>query len=260
MASQDVKAQAQARFGQFAHNYVNSDIHATGSDLDRLVEIAAPQDGWLGLDVATGGGHTALRFAQRGVRMIASDIGSHMLEAARAHMREQGVDNVAFSGADAENLPFADNTFDLVTCRVAAHHFPDAYRFVLEAARVLKPGGRLAVHDHLLPEDPAAMDYIEAFETLRDPSHFRAFSESEWRGLLLDAGLLVEHIEKMERAALLIPWAERQNNPPEVVERLRILLAQAPAAVAEWIRPRSVLSPDAGFDHVYILITGTKPS
>ena len=260
MTSQDVKAQAQARFGQFAQNYVSSDIHASGSDLERLVEVAAPQPGWLGLDVATGGGHTALRFAQRGVRMVASDIGADMLQAARAHIRGQGATNVTFSGADGEILPFAANTFDLVTCRVAAHHFPDAYRFVLEAARVLKPGGRLAIHDHLLPEDEDAMGYIEAFETLRDPSHFRAFNESEWRGLLLDAGLLVEHVEKLERAALLIPWTERQNNPPETVERLRIMLAQAPRAVADWIRPRSVLSPDAGFDHVYIIITGTKPS
>ena len=260
MSSQIVKAQAEARFRQFADNYVGSEIHATGADLDRLLEIAHPEAGWLSLDVATGGGHTALRFARYGVRMVATDLGTNMLEAARAHIAGQGVDTVRYSGADAENLPFADNTFDLVTCRVAAHHFPDAYRFVLEAARVLKPGGRLAVHDHLLPEDAAAMDYIEAFETLRDPSHFRAFNESEWRGLLLDAGLLVEHVEKLERAALLVPWAERQGNPPDVIERLRILLAQAPQAVADWIRPRSVLSPDAGFDHVYIIITGTKPN
>ena len=260
MSSQDVKTQAQARFGQFAQNYVSSEIHASGSDLERLVEVASPEAGWLGLDIATGGGHTALKFARRGVRMVASDFGMDMLQAARAHIRSEGIPNITYSGADAENLPFAADTFDLVTCRVAAHHFPDAYRFMLEAARVLKPGGRLAVHDHLLPEDENAMAYIEAFETLRDPSHFRAFSESEWRGLLLDAGLLVEHVEKLERAALLVPWAERQNNPPETIERLRIMLAQAPRAVAEWIHPRSVLSPDAGFDHVYILITGTKPS
>lgn len=260
MTSQDVKAQAQARFGQFAQNYVSSEIHASGSDLDRMIEIAAPQADWLGLDIATGGGHTALRFAQQGVRMVASDIGSNMLEAARAHLRSQGDETTRFSGADAEALPFADNSFDLVSCRVAVHHFPDAYRFMLEAARVLKPGGKLVIHDHLLPEDPKAMDYIEAFDTLRDPSHFRAWNESEWRGLFLDAGLSVDYTEKLERAALLLPWAERQNCSQDVIDRLRILLAQAPPAVAEWIHPRSVLSPDAGFDHVYIIITGTKPS
>lgn len=260
MSSQDVKAHVSARFGQLADNYVASDIHADGSDLDRLVELAGAEPGWLALDIATGGGHTALRFAQRGVRTVATDLGASMLAAARAHIQSRGVEDMRFSGADAEALPFADNTFDLVTCRVAVHHFPDAYQFVLEATRVLKPGGRLAIHDHLLPEDVAAMEYIEAFETLRDPSHFRAFNESEWRGLLLDAGLLVEHVEKLERPALLIPWAERQNNTPETVERLRIMLAQAPKAVADWIRPRSVLSPDAGFDHVFIIITGTKPN
>lgn len=259
MSSQSAKLHAHARFAQFAQNYVQSDVHASGSDLDRMIDVAAPQPGSLGLDIATGGGHTALRFAQRGVRMMATDFGLTMLEAARAHIATQGGDTLRYAGADAENLPFADNTFDLVACRVAAHHFPDAYRFMLEAARVLKPGGRVVIHDHLLPEDPRAMAYLEAFETLRDPSHCRAFNESEWRGLLLDAGLQVEHVERLDRAALLVPWSERQGNPPEVTERLRIMLAQAPQAVADWIRPRSVLSPDAGFDHVYILITGTKP-
>lgn len=259
MSSKSIKAQVEARFAQYAQNYVASDVHAGGSDLDRMVEIVDPQPGWLGLDVATGGGHTALQFARRGVRMVATDFGIQMLEAARAHITASGA-VMQYAGADAEHLPFADNSFDLVTCRVAAHHFPDVYRFVVEAARVLKPGGRLAIHDHLLPEDEAAMEYIEAFEILRDPSHHRAFNESEWRGLLLDAGLTIDHVEKLARFDPLVAWSERQGNPPDVTERLRIMLAQAPSAVAEWIQPRSVLSPDAGFDHVYIIITGTKPN
>ncbi|MFO7321869.1 MAG: methyltransferase domain-containing protein [Chloroflexota bacterium] len=254
----DVKARARERFGQYRHNYVTSDIHASGHDLDRLIEVVAPQADWLALDIATGGGHTALHVARHTRRVVATDFGLDMLVAAREYAQAQGAANLTFAGADAEQLPFAGQCFNLVTCRVAAHHFPDVYRFVVEAARVLKPGGLLAILDHLLPDDPRAADYIEAFETLRDPSHHRAFNEAEWRGLLLDAGLTVEHVEKLERAALLVPWAERQGCSPETIERLRIMLAQAPQAVAEWIRPRSVLSPDAGFDHVFILITGRK--
>lgn len=259
MSSQDVKSRARDRFGQYAQNYVSSEIHATGSDLERLLEVVNPQPGWRALDIATGGGHTALKFAPHVSSVVATDIGQTMLQAARENIATQGIGNITFAAADAENLPFAANSFDLVTCRVAAHHFPDAYRFVLEAARVLKPGGMLAVHDHLLPEDERAIQYIEAFEKLRDPSHHRAFSESEWRGMFLDADLTVEHTERLDRAALMIPWAERQGCDADTIERLRILLAQAPQAVAEWIHPRNVLSPDAGFDHVYIIITGRKP-
>jgi ubiquinone/menaquinone biosynthesis C-methylase UbiE len=259
VSSDDVKAQARERFGQYAQNYVTSDIHATGADLERLLEVANPQSDWRGLDVATGGGHTALKFAPRVRHMVATDFGFTMLEAARANVLRQNVANMTFAAADAEALPFLDNSFDLVTCRVAIHHFPDAYRFMLEAARVLKPGGLLAVQDHMQPEDKRALDYLESFERLRDPSHHRAYSESEWRGLLLDADFIVEHVERMDRAALMIPWAERQGCTPDTIERLRIMLAQAPRAVTDWIHPRSVLSPDAGFNHVYIILTGRKP-
>lgn len=259
MSANDVKADVQARFGQFAQNYVTSAVHAAGSDLDRLVEIAAPEPDWITLDVATGGGHTALRLAQHVRRSVASDFGLTMLSAARDFITGTGATNVSFTGADAERLPFADNTFDCVTCRHAAHHFPNTYRFVMESARVLRPGGVLVVLDHLLPETKRDMEYIEAFERLRDPGHHRAFNESEWRGLLLDADLQIEHVETLSRAAELQSWAERLGNTPETIQKLRILLAQAPKGVADFIHPRSVQSPDAGFDHIFILISGRKP-
>jgi ubiquinone/menaquinone biosynthesis C-methylase UbiE len=259
MSAGEVKAQAQARFGQFAQNYVDSPTHASTPELDRLVELVAPQSHWLGLDVATGGGHTALKFAPHVRHMVASDFGLTMLNVARDHIHEQGVTNVSFTGADAESLPFAGASFDVVTCRIAPHHFPDAFEFVQEAARVLKPGGVLAVQDHLAPEDARAAAYIDAFNRLRDPSHHRAFNEWEWRGMLLDAGLDVTHVEQARQPTLLASWAERQGSTPQTVEYLRIMLAQAPQAVADWLRPRHVLSPDAAFDHVYILITGKKP-
>ncbi len=259
MSSNDVKADVEARFGQFAQNYVTSAVHAGGSDLDRMIEIAAPQPGWMTLDVATGGGHTALRMAEHVRKSVATDFGMTMLAAARDFIVGTGATHVSFSGADAERLPFADNTFDCVTCRHAAHHFPNTYRFVMESARVLRPGGTLVVLDHLLPETPRDMEYIESFERLRDPGHHRAFNESEWRGLMLDADLQIEHVESLARPAELQSWADRLGCTPETTQKLRIMLAQAPKAVADFIHPRSVLSPDAGFDHIFILITGRKP-
>jgi len=260
MPTDDVKAQSRERFSQFAQSYVTSETHSQGADLDRVLEVSAPQANWIACDIATGGGHTALKLAPHVRRVIATDYALPMLDSARKFILGKGAANVDFVPADAENLPFADNAFDLITCRIAAHHFPDIFRFVQESARALKPGGRFVVQDHVLPEDAEAAAYIEAFERLRDPSHNRALAEYEWRGTFLDAGLTVEHAEQLDRPAKLIDWAERQGCTPEVIAHLQILLAQAPQPVADFIHPSCAGTPDAGFDHNYILISGIKPS
>lgn len=256
--TEDIKALSQQRYNQYAHGYVTSATHSQGHDLDRLLELAQPQPTWIVLDVATGGGHTALKFAPHVAKVIASDYAPTMLGEAQAFIEGQGVTNVEFREADAENLPFPDAMFDLVTCRVAAHHFADAYRFMTEAARVLKPGGVLLVQDHLNPDDDKAAAYIEAFERLRDPSHHRVYNRYEWEGLFLDAGLTVEHAERINRTAKFLPWAERQGCSPEVIERLHILMLQAPDAVQTWTNFQCAGTPDATLDHVYIVIMGKK--
>jgi ubiquinone/menaquinone biosynthesis C-methylase UbiE len=257
----NIKAQVQARFGQYAQGYVESESHASGADLDRLIELAQAQPAWIILDVATGGGHTALHFSPHVKQVVAADLTPKMLQAAETFIAGQGASNVAYSAGDAEQLPFADGVFDLVTCRIAPHHFPDCFRFVQECARVLKVGGRLLVEDHVLPDDARAGKYVDSFERLRDPSHARAFAVYEWQGMFLDAGLAVEHIETLSKSNnKLFPWAERQGCTPAVIERLQLMLAQAPAAVAEWLHPQYASTPDAMFDHHYIIIMGKKES
>jgi ubiquinone/menaquinone biosynthesis C-methylase UbiE len=255
----DSKAHSRERFSQFAQGYINSPTHAQGDDLDRLLEVAAPQSNWLACDIATGGGHTALKIAPHVRRMIATDYALPMLDAARTFILAQGEANVDFLPADAENLPFAANSLDLITCRIAPHHFPDVFRFVMECTRTLKPGGRLIIEDHVVPEDRQAAAYVEAFERLRDPSHNRALSESAWRADFQDAGLTVEHSEWLSKSDKLVTWAERQGQTARVVEHLQIMLAQAPQAVAEFWQPRCARTPDAEFNHVYVLISGRKP-
>ncbi len=254
----DSKRLSRQRYDKFAQEYVYSESHAKGDDLDRLVAIAQPQATWHVLDIATGGGHTALKFAPHVAHVIASDLTPKMLDAAREFIIRQGVTNVAFKQADAEDLPFADGTFDLVTCRIAPHHFPDAARFVREVARVLKTGGLFLMQDHVLSEDSEAMHYADHFEKVRDPSHNRAYNESEWRAMFTDAGLAVEYTEQLTKRHTLIPWARRQGHDDAFIEHLRGLLRDAPDRAFAWMQPQDIESPDASFVNHHLIIAGRK--
>jgi ubiquinone/menaquinone biosynthesis C-methylase UbiE len=254
----DSKTLSRERFGKFAAEYVTSPTHAQGQELDRLVAIAQPQPDWIVLDVATGGGHTALRFAPLVAHLVATDITPTMLDKAQAVITAQGVENVTFRLADAEDLPFEDGSFDLVTCRIAPHHFPDCARFVSEGARVLQEGGLLLVQDHALPEDAQAARYIDIFEKLRDPSHNRAFAESEWLAMFRAAGLAVEHVERIIKQHTFRPWAERQGCTPEVMAGLVSMIERAPQAVIDWMQPREWGTPQAAFVNTHVLVSGRK--
>ena len=168
------------RFGATAENYVRSTDHSQGESLDRLLALVDPQPGWRALDIATGGGHTALAVAPRVGEVVATDLTAEMLAAAERFIRGQGVENVTFREADAMALPFGDAEFDLVTCRIAPHHFPDCAQFVREAARVLRPGGVAAMVDNVVPDDLGAARHINAIEKLRDPSHNWAYTAADW--------------------------------------------------------------------------------
>lgn len=237
---------------------MTSQEHASGEDLDRLIALAQPQPDWVVLDVATGGGHTALKFAPQVRRVIATDITPSMLQAARDFMTQQGVGNVVFELADAENLPFQDATFDLVTCRIAAHHFPDCPRFLQESTRVLKNDGLLIVQDHVLPQDSLTARCVEAFEKLRDPSHHQAYTQTQWVDMFQKARLRVEHTEQIVKEHHFLTWAQRQGCTPQVIEELIQMVQGAPVAVLQWMVPRDFGKEHATFANHHVIIAGRK--
>lgn len=255
--TQDSKSLSQARYTQFADGYVTSETHAKGSDLDRLIAIAQPAPHWRALDIATGGGHTALKFAPFVAHVIASDLTPRMLEKARRHIvDDKGATNVSFQEADAEDLPFSDEQFDLATCRIAPHHFPDAPLFLRECARVLKRGGILMLQDQYLPDDEEAAQFVDAFERLRDPSHNRAFNEADWRGMCAAAGIQVEHCEAYIKRHQFLPWARRQGNDQATIARLIQMMRDAPPAAREWMDPADWGLESATFVNRHIIIRG----
>jgi ubiquinone/menaquinone biosynthesis C-methylase UbiE len=189
----------QRKFGEAAAEYAASAVHARGASLARLVELVDPKPSWRVLDVATGAGHTALAFAPRVARVTASDVTDAMLVEAKKLAKARGLVNFRTARARAEDLPFPDMSFDLVTCRLAAHHFENTGAFAEEAFRVLIPNGVFALVDNVSPNSRDWPAVYKDFEKLRDPSHGRCLALSEWAALLEDAGFAVEHSEHMDQ-------------------------------------------------------------
>jgi ubiquinone/menaquinone biosynthesis C-methylase UbiE len=228
------KSLVQEQFGHTAQGYLTSKPHAQGKSLDRLVTLTAPQSTWRMLDVATGAGHVAYAFAPHVARVWATDITEEMLEVVRGEIAKRGLANVRTAYAKAEALPFEDASFDLVTCRIAPHHFDSIAGFLAEVRRVLAPAGTFALVDNVVPAGSVG-DYVNAFERFRDPSHLRAWPMAEWRAALADHGFAIAHEEQLGKTMEFASWAARHDATMQAL--LRAMLIQATDDVKAVLKP-----------------------
>ena len=185
-----------------ADAYRTSAIHSHGPDLDLTVEWCEPGPGVTVLDVATGGGHVARRLRELGATVVTVDPAPGMQ---------------ADTTAPAEDLPFADGSFDAVACRVAAHHFADVLQAVKEMARVAK-------HRVVICDNTFVSESSEEADRVRDPSHVRNYGVAEWHSFFELAGLQVAAEEFMQRPLEIQPWLDRAQTPPQDQPRVRELL------------------------------------
>lgn len=223
--------QVQSQFGAVAAAYVTSKVHASGYDLDWLVETAALTGSEQVLDVATGGGHTAFALAPHAVQVVALDLTRAMLNVAQREAETRGLHNISYLEGDAQALPCADESFDVVTCRHAPHHFPNAPQAVREWGRVLKSGGKLLLVDSTSPEEPEAEALLHEIELLRDPSHVRNRRISTWTALLDNAGFTVREAREWSLALDIPSWTRRMRTPPATVATIEQLMRTAAPAV-----------------------------
>ncbi|MFK9092803.1 class I SAM-dependent methyltransferase [Bacillus salipaludis] len=216
----DLKKDVQKQFGKSADSYVSSTIHKDGKDLLKLVEMASINGEEKLLDVATGGGHTANAFAPFVKKATAVDLTPEMLAAAEKFIKGNGHQNVDFVQGDAENLPFHNEEFDIVTCRIAPHHFSNINKFVEEVQRVLKPNGQFLLDDNVVPEADEFDQFYNTIEKVRDYSHFRAWKKSEWLRLLELSGFEIEEWHRFDKTFRFDSWCNRMNLPQVEKEKL----------------------------------------
>jgi len=183
-----------------AQSYRESEAHRSGRDLDLIVEWA---EGETALDVATGGGHVARRLREAGFTVVTVDPAPGM-----------GADTTA----RAEDMPFADESFDTVVSRAAPHHFSDIEMAMAEMARI---SGKLVI----VADNLHLGETFEEASRLHDPTHVRCYSEEEWRSLFADAGLSVEAVEIEDKRIEFEPWLARAGCAGAEAERVRELLA-----------------------------------
>lgn len=229
----DRKVATVDSFGESAEGYRDSETHRAGSDLDAIASWCA--DATLALDVATGAGHTAGALLDAGVPdVVASDASPAMVATSVDSFPD--VEGVV---ADAERLPFATDAFDAVTCRIAAHHFPDPRAFLAEVARVVRPGGTFAFEDNVAPDDEGLATFLNSLEAMRDGTHVESYAAGTWREWIEAAGFAVTATEATSKRLQFGPWIDRRRAVASEDEpAIRRYVQEAPEAALDYFDVR----------------------
>lgn len=230
----DNKEIVASQFGKNAGKYVTSKGHAKGKDLDLLLEMVQENENRYLLDIATGGGHVANKLAPLFENVIAFDLLPEMLEKAKDFINKNGHKNVSFVQGDAQALPFSDQTFDTVTCRIAPHHFPKVERFVRETGRVLQKGGLFLLVDNVAAELDELDQFYNDIEKKRDPSHYRALKKTEWLSLLEQNGFRIESFMVFKKKFLFDGWCEMMGLSESGKWELNTYMTSVPPHVVEF--------------------------
>jgi len=221
------------QYGVRAKDYVTSAVHSSGADLDEIEAHLRGQATAHVLDLGCGGGHVSYRAAPHVASVVACDVTPDMLQVVAATAAERGLSNIQVRQAAAEQLPFADASFDAVLCRFSVHHWHNMEAGLREARRVLKPNHIAVFVDVVAPADPLLDTHLQTVELLRDVSHVRNYSAAEWVGALSRSGFRLEGITQRRLHMDFPVWIKRTRTPEAHAAAIRSLQCGAPASVRE---------------------------
>ena len=215
------------QFGPRAESYLTSVVHSSGEDLDQLTALVKAQPVAVALDLGSGAGHVAFALSAYADRVVAYDLSDAMVAIVVDEARRRGLSNIDGRQGPAEALPFAAGTFDLVVSRYSTHHWRDASAGLREARRVLKPGGRAIFIDVISPGSALLDTWLQTLEVLRDPSHVRNYSLSDWQTLIQQAGFRTQLTAGFRLRMEFDAWVSRMRTPPTHVLTIRSMQAKA---------------------------------
>lgn len=233
----------ESQFGPRARAYVESAVHAQGEDLQHLNGLAREAGPARALDLGCGGGHVAYTLARHAGTVTATDLSAEMLAAVAATAREKGLVNIETAQAAAENLPFADASFDFLACRYSAHHWRDFSAGVRQARRVLKAGATAVFIDAYAPHTALLDTHLQAIELLRDTSHTRNHSAAEWLATLSRSGFAVSAMRTWRLRMDFAVWTARMRTPEVNQAAIRALQA----AASDEVRGHFAIEADGSF-------------
>ncbi len=222
----DHKAVVRQEFTEQAQAYAASSLVKNPDRLAALVQAVRPHPGVSVLDIATGPGYVAAAFAEAGCEVVGLDLTPAPLALAEQMRKARGLSNLHFQLGDAEQLPWASPTFEIVVSRYALHHCEDPQRVLTEMARVCHLQGTVVIQDLIVSEFPARAAYQNRFEQLRDTSHTRALPLSELLTLFTACGLEVEQVLTDRLTMPLEAWLENAHTSPERAAQVRELMKQ----------------------------------
>lgn len=230
------------QFGCAAEQYLESPVHAKGMDLERLSDIVSSSKYRKALDLGCGAGHVAYALAKC-CETTACDISDGMLEIVSRESKRRNLD-IETVKAQAENLPFEDESFCLTVTRYSAHHWFDIGKALSEAFRVTKKKGGMIVIDSASPEFALYDTAIQTVELLRDASHVRNYRVSEWKRMLENAGFGKVESDCWKVRIDFPSWIKRIGTSPERVSALKAVFTNLPMEAKAYFN----IGEDLSFD------------
>ena len=242
------------QFGSRAEAYLKSAVHSQSDDLSALVDVMRGRKDARVLDLGCGGGHVTFNLAPLVREITAYDLSHEMLKVVENAARERGLSNVKTQQGAVEALPFEDASFDAVVSRFSAHHWSSLDAALSEARRVLEPGGFFAMVDTVTPGVPLLDTYFQSIELLRDCSHVRNYTRSEWEAALVRAGLLPGSVQAFRLHLEFRSWVERMKTPEIQVKAIRALQTSVSSVATSHYETE----PDGSYKIDVALFTATK--